>query len=44
MPGSGRIIYHLTRASGPSGGIKVMLDHVEVLRAAGFDAFAYVKN
>lgn len=44
MPGPGRIIYHLTRASGPSGGIKVMLEHVEILRAAGFDAFAYTKN
>ena len=44
MPGSGRITYNLARASGPAGGIKVMLDHVEVLRAAGFDAFAYIKN
>jgi hypothetical protein len=34
MPGSGRIIYNLPRASGPAGGIKVMLGHVEVLRAA----------
>jgi hypothetical protein len=44
MPSSGRIIYHLTRASGPSGGIKVMLEHVEILREAGFDAYAYAKN
>jgi len=44
MPTAPRIIYHLTRASGPSGGIKVMLEHVEILRAAGFEAFAYTKN
>jgi hypothetical protein len=44
MPGQGRIIYYLTRASGPSGGIKVMLEHVEILRAAGFEAFVYTKN
>ena len=44
MPGPGRIIYYLTRASGPSGGIKVMLEHVGILRAAGFEAFAYTKN
>ena len=44
MPGPGRIIYNLTRASGPSGGIKTMLEHIEVLRNAGFDAYAYVKN
>ncbi|MDA9975781.1 glycosyltransferase [Alphaproteobacteria bacterium] len=44
MPNTGRVLYHLTRASGPSGGIKVMLEHVRVLRAAGFDAFAYTKN
>lgn len=44
MPAAPRIIYHLTRASGPSGGIKVMLEHVEILRAAGFEAFAYTKN
>lgn len=44
MPRTGRIIYYLTRASGPSGGIKVMLEHVEILRAAGFEAFAYTKN
>ena len=41
---SGRIIYHLSRGSSPTGGIKVLLDHVEELRAAGFDAFAYVEN
>ncbi|MBL6597410.1 MAG: glycosyltransferase [Alphaproteobacteria bacterium] len=44
MSAAPRIIYHLTRASGPSGGIKVMLEHVEILRAAGFEAFAYTKN
>jgi hypothetical protein len=44
MAGPGRIIYYLVRASGPSGGIKVLLEHVKVLREAGFEAFAYAKN
>ena len=44
MPAAPRIIYHLTRASGPSGGIKVMLEHVEIMRAAGLEALAYTKN
>jgi hypothetical protein len=44
MPGLGRIIYYITRSSGPSGGIKVLLEHVKALRDAGFDAYAYAKN
>jgi glycosyltransferase involved in cell wall biosynthesis len=44
MPGPGRIIYYIVRSSGPSGGIKVLLEHVRTLRAAGFDAYAYTKN
>ena len=44
MTASGRIVYHLTRSSGPSGGIKVMLEHVEALRAVGLDAVCYVKS
>jgi hypothetical protein len=44
MLGSGRIIYQLPFASGPAGGIKVMLDHVKVLCAAGFDAFTLIQK
>lgn len=44
MLGKGRIIYYIVRASGPSGGIKVLLEHVQILREAGFDAYAYAKN
>jgi hypothetical protein len=33
-----RILYALTPFSGPSGGIRVLFEHVSVLRAAGFDA------
>lgn len=33
-----RILYALTPFSGPSGGIRVLFEHVSVLRGAGFDA------
>jgi len=36
-----RILYALTPFSGPSGGIRVLFEHVSVLRAAGFDAYVF---
>lgn len=38
---TGRIIYALAPATGPSGGVRTMLDHVAVLRRSGRDAYAY---